>query len=125
MNLAEKISNAELEIMKILWREGVSVSSADLRRELIETRDWEKSTVLTMLRRLTDKGVVKAEQRDVRYYLPNVTEAEYNAAQTQGVVDRLYGGSAKSLVAALVSTGKINEADIDELKNFFRMEGKS
>ena len=100
MNLAEKISNAELEVMRILWREGKPVPFSDIRTELQNTTDWEKSTINTLIRRLADKGVIAAQKQNV-----------------------LYGGSAKKFVAALCNRGQLSEDDIDELKAFFKMGG--
>lgn len=121
MSLAKKISNAELEVMKILWKKGEPVSSAEIRQELQEM-NWEKSTVLTLLRRLADKEVVKTEKLEALYYTPNISEAEYVEYQTEDMIDKLYGGSAKSLVAALYDDKKLSEADIIELRNYFMGE---
>jgi BlaI family penicillinase repressor len=122
MNLAERISNAELEVMKILWREGAPVSFTDIRVELQRTTAWEKSTINTLIRRLTDKNVISVEKREMAYYTPNLTEAEYARSEEQSMLDKLYGGSAKRFVAALVDSGKLSESDIDELKDYFKME---
>jgi BlaI family penicillinase repressor len=122
-DLAARIANSELEIMKILWREGVAVSFTDLRLELQRTTEWDKSTINTLIRRLTDKGVITAEKRNIAYYTPNITRADYVRFEQQSLLDRLYEGSAKQLAAALVSGGKLSEADIDELKAYFKVEG--
>lgn len=118
MSLAKKISNAELDVMKILWKKGEPVSSTEIRRELQE-KNWEKSTVLTLLRRLADKEVISAKKLEALYYTPNISEAEFVEFQTKDMIDRLYGGSAKSLVAALCNDSKLSETDIDELREYF------
>ncbi len=123
MNLSKTITDAELEIMKILWREGVPISSTEIRLELKETKNWEKSTVLTLLRRLADKGIITVVKGDPSSYTPNIKEEDYIAEQTQDMLDRLYGGSVKNLVAALCDS-KLTEQDIIELKNYFMEEGK-
>jgi len=123
MNLAEKISNAELEVMRILWREGKPVPFSDIRTELQNTTDWEKSTINTLIRRLADKGVIAAQKQNVIYYTPNITESEYVQAEEKIMLDKLYGGSAKKFVAALCNRGQLSEDDIDELKAFFKMGG--
>lgn len=123
MNLADKISNAELEVMKILWREQSSVPFSDIRTELQETKGWEKSTVNTLIRRLVEKGVISAEKHGVMQYTPNISEAEYKMAEERNLINKLYNGSAKKLVAALCHRGELTEADIDELKTYFRMGG--
>ncbi|WP_040952749.1 BlaI/MecI/CopY family transcriptional regulator [Gorillibacterium massiliense] len=124
MELAEKISNAELEVMKILWRSDAPVSSVSIRSELQAEKGWEKSTILTLIRRLQDKEVINAEKRDVLYYSPNITEADFTAFQMQEMADKLYKGSVKNLVAALCHGGKLSEDDVDELKAFFKVEGQ-
>ena len=124
MGLAERISEAELEVMKILWREARPVPFGDIRAELHGKMGCEKSTIATLLRRLQDKGAVSAKEQRVRYYMPNITSEEYIQTEEQGMIDKLYGGSAKSLVAALCSRGKITEMDIDELKAYFQMGGE-
>lgn len=121
MNPSKTITDAEFEIMKILWRTGIPVSSADIRRELQEQKSWEKSTVLTLLRRLKDKKVISVQKGDPSYYLPLISEADYKAQQTQDMVDRLYGGSIKGLIATLCDS-KLTAKDIEELRNFFTGE---
>lgn len=123
MRLADKISNAELEVMRILWREGKPVPFSDIRIELQNTTDWEKSTINTLIRRLADKGVITSQKQNVIYYTPNISEAEYIQAEEKNMLDKLYGGSAKKFVAALCNRGQLNEDDIDELKAFFKMGG--
>lgn len=121
--LADKIANAELEVMRILWKKQEPVSSLQIRKELDQTKGWGKSTVLTLLRRLTDKEVITAHKREVLYYNANITEEEYTTFHMEEMVDKLYQGSAKSLVAALVEHGKLSDEDINELSQYFKMEG--
>lgn len=123
MSLAEKISDAELEVMRILWREKQPVSFTDIRIKLQDTKRWEKSTINTLIRRLAEKGVISSQKQDMLYYTPNISEAEYIQAEEQSMIDKLYDGNAKNFVAALCRRGKLSEADIDELKRYFEMGG--
>lgn len=125
MSLAEKISNAELEVMKILWRENKPVSFSEIRIELQDTMNWEKSTINTLIRRLVDKGVITAHKKNVLHYTPNISYSDYSQTEEQGLIDKLYDGSAKNFVAALCKRGKLSEADIDELKDYFKMGGSN
>lgn len=125
MDLAGKISNAELEVMKILWRENKPVSFSDIRVELQSKMNWEKSTINTLIRRLVDKGIVKAHKQEVLYYTPNISYSDYAQAEEQNLIDKLYNGSAKKFVVSLCQSGKLSESDIDELKELFMMgDGK-
>jgi BlaI family penicillinase repressor len=121
MNLSEKIADAELEIMKILWREDRPVTFRDLRDELSVTKKWEKSTVNTLVHRLAEKGVISTEPRRGAPYSPNVTELDYKQAQEQEMLDKLYDGSVKNFVAALCKGGRLSATDIDELREYFAM----
>lgn len=123
MNLAEKITTAELEVMRILWREGKPLSFTELRLELQEAKTWDKSTINTLIRRLVDKAVISAQKQGAIQYMPNISEREYRQFEEQRMLDRLYDGSAKNLVAAFCRSGKLSEADIDELKAYFKMDG--
>ncbi len=57
------------------------------------------------------------------YYQPLVSEAEYNEYTTQRLIDRLYSGSAKNLVASLLGSKKLADADIEELRALFKVGG--
>jgi len=117
-----KIADSELEVMRILWREGRPLSFAEIRTELERTTDWKKSTIQTLVVRLRDKGIINAENNYVTLYTPNISEMEYINAEGQNFIDKVFGGSAKNLVAALCKNGQIGEDDVDELKAFFRMQ---
>lgn len=119
--LASRITDAEAEVMRILWEAGRELPISDIRKTLEKTSKWETSTIKTLLRRLCEKGVVLAAKKEVFYYRPLVTEAEYNEYATQSLIDRLYSGSAKELVASLLGSKKLNDSDIDELRALFKV----
>ena len=119
-----KISDAELEVMRILWRENRALSLSDIRTELSDKMGWETSTIATFLRRLQKKGAISVQEKEVHYYVPNITKEEYAALKKRSLIDKLYDGSTKNFVAALCRAGELTEADIDELKMHFRMEGE-
>ena len=116
-----KISDAELEVMRILWREKQAVTFSDIRTELSDKMSWEKSTIATLLRRLQKKGAISIQEKEVHYYMPNITKEEYIMFRKKSLIDKFFFCSAKSFVAALCQNGELTEADIDELKKYFRM----
>ncbi len=117
-----KISDSELEVMRLLWREERPLSFAEIRTELESKTKWTKSTIQTLVVRLRDKGAVSTQTNYVTLYSPAVTEQEYVLAEGQLFLDKLFKGNAKKLVASLCENGQLNESDIDELKQFFKME---
>ena len=121
-DLAPKISDSELEVMRVLWQAGDALSVTEIRETLQRSRGWEATTVKTLISRLVTKGVLKQEKRGVFYYSPLISEAEYNDWATHDLISRVYHGSARDLVAALVRSDGLTQSDIDELSDLFKLE---
>lgn len=121
-DLAPKISDSELEVVRVLWRAGDALPVTEIRESLQKSRGWEATTVKTLISRLVAKGVLRQEKRQVYYYSPLITEAEYNDWATHDLISRVYHGSARDLVAALVRSDGLSKADIDELRDLFKLE---
>ena len=113
---AEKISSSELEVMEALWQSAEPVPISQVRTRLEGAHSWDGSTVKTLLRRLCEKGAVEAEKRDVYYYRPLLSRQEYQAWSTQNLLDRVYRGSARDLVACLVRGSQLSREDLEELR---------
>lgn len=122
--LVSKITDSELEVMRVLWEAGYELPIAEIRKTLEQTSKWETSTIKTLLRRLCEKGVVLATKKEVFYYKPLVSEKEYNEYATQSLIDRLYSGSAKNLVASLLGNKKLDNSDVEELRSLFKVGNK-
>lgn len=120
--LAGKISDSELEIMKLLWQAEDALPVTVIRESLQLQKGWEPATIKTLIARLVSKGAVKQEKRNVYYYSPLIGEEEYSAWATGTLIRRLYHGSAKDLVAALVRSDGLTKEDIEELGRMFRVE---
>ena len=121
-NLSEKISESELEVMRVLWEAGDALPITEIRQLLQERKGWEATTIKTLVQRLVAKGVLEQEKRKVFYYRPRVSEEEYNDWAVSGLVHRLFRGSAKALVATLVKSDGLSDADIAELRELFKVE---
>lgn len=123
MDKENKISEAELEVMKVLWEAGQPVATGSICKLLQERMGWDRSTVRTLIKRLQEKKAILQEKQDVYCYLPAVSEAEYLEAQTKSFIKRLYGGSVKNLVASLVQNMDLSLEDIEEIKEFIKTGG--
>ena len=121
-DLACKITGSELEIMKLLWRAEDALPVTEIREKLQKSKGWEPATIKTLVGRLVSKGVVCQEKRNVFYYSPLITEKEYSAWATEDLITRLYNGSARDLVAALVNSDGLTQEDLDELRQMFKVE---
>ena len=120
----EKITDSELEVMHVLWEAADALPIADIRRTMNERRGWEATTTKTLVQRLCQKGAVAQEKRQVFYYRALVSEKEYNDWATGDLIRRLYRGSAKDLVAALVNSDELTTEDIEELRAMLREGSK-
>jgi BlaI family penicillinase repressor len=123
MNKANKISEAELAVMKILWDADQPVSTNTIYKHLQDQMGWDRSTVRTLIKRLHEKEAITQKKLDVYCYLPAISEAEYLNVQTKSFIERLYGGSVKNLVASLVQNSDLSPEDIEELKEFLKSGG--
>ena len=121
---AEKITDSELEVMHVLWEADDALPISDIRKTLQARRGWESTTIKTLVQRLLGKGAVAQEKRQVFYYRALISEREYNDWATGDLIRRLYKGSARDLVAALVSSEELTAEDVDELRAMFREGGK-
>lgn len=119
-----RISQAEFEVMKILWQADGPVSTGDICQKLFKELGWDRSTVRTLLKRLTEKGAVTTQKLKVLHYLPAISEKEYCDEQTISFVERLYGGNATRLVSSLVENYSLTESDIEELREILKLEGE-
>ena len=97
------LSELQLELMRVLWRDR-EASVADVAAALEPDRPLAHTTVATLLARLAKRGIVEA-RRDGRQllYRPLVSEPQVRRTMVTGLVQSLFGGDSKALLAHLVS----------------------
>lgn len=122
--MVQQVSNSELELMKIIWANGGRALYVQILDGLSKAGfTWQKNTIITLLSRLVEKGLLKTNKIGRRNeYTAVVSEADYQAEQTQALLNKLYEGSAKGLVAALIQREMLSTEDYEELKKFWERE---
>lgn len=117
-----QISESELVLMKIIWRNGGSALYSVIMDELSnEQNEWKKNTVLTLLSRLIDKGYLKSNKIGRRNeYTILVTEQEYQSLQTTVFLKKVYEGNVKGLVNTLLQDSMISSDDLKEIERFWK-----
>lgn len=111
-----QISEAESAVMEVLWERSPR-SSEDVVAALSGSRDWQEPTIKTLLNRLLKKGAIRAEKDGRRYlYAPVLAREAWVAQQSEGLVDRLFGGRVAPLVAHFSEQRKLGAKDIAELR---------
>lgn len=113
------IGDAELEIMKVVWKAKKPITSLDIGKE-VEDKGWKKTTIATFLTRLAEKGALSADkQGKLYYYSPLITEREYRKIQTKNLIKTLYNGSVRDFAVSFFEEQKLSDDDIRELRAIF------
>ena len=102
--------------MAVLW-EGSPRSAEEVIAALVHQRDWQETTIKTLLNRLLKKGAIRAQKDGRRFlYSPCLSRADWTARESSSMIDRLFGGKIAPLVAHFGQQGKLSKSDIAELK---------
>lgn len=110
------ISDAEAVVMDVLWERSPQTAE-DVVAALAGRSDWAEPTVKTLLNRLLNKGAIQATKEGRRYlYLPLLTRQAWVQQQSEGLLERLFGGRVAPLVAHFFERGKLSAQDIADLK---------
>ena len=122
--MAEKCTEAEWKIMEVLW-DHAPRTVGEITKTLEPTTGWTRHTVITLLKRMQDKGTVAVDETgDVKKYAPLMTQEEASAQQTKKLLNRVFSGKASLLINHLVDSGEITLKEMDELMDMMRREGK-
>ncbi len=117
--MIQQISDAELEIMKIVWGnpEDVTLFSYIMDGLAARGKPCQKNTLIVLLSRLMAKGYLSARKIGRRNeYTALVSETAYQTAQTKSFLDKIYEGSVKGLVSNLISGDLLTDEEHEELR---------
>ena len=110
------ISDAEAQVMQVLWDRHPR-SADEVAAALAPATGWAEPTVKTLLNRLLNKGAVDAARDGRRYlYSPVLAREAWVAQQSEGLLERLFGGRVAPLVAHFSERGRLSDADVAELR---------
>ena len=107
-----KIFDSELRLCEILW-EHQPVKSSELVRLCAEKLGWKKSTTYTVIKRLTERGVVRTEDAVVTAL---VSRGEVQRAESRAFVERNFRGSLPGFLSAFVGGRGLSTEEADELR---------
>lgn len=118
------LTQAEWTVMEQLWERSPQ-TGRELTDALAESVGWSRSTTLTLLKRLEDKGAVgSAESDGKKAFVPRLSREDAAAHETEDFLSRVYHGSLKLMVSALTEKKALSQSDIDELYEMLReLEG--
>ncbi len=111
------LTEAELRLMKILWRRGES-GVAELVAALPEDESIAYNSVLTTIRILEKKGYVTHRQVGRAYlYRPSVAEQEAGQSAVQHLLARFFGNSREQLVVSLLGDASLTREEVERLRS--------
>ena len=115
MGVAPNISEAEYQVLKIIWEQS-PVSTNEVVEKLQETTAWKPKTIQTLLARLVKKEAVSYKKCGrVFVYTPLVQEAELLEQESESFLQRYYDGTLNSMVVNFLEQDKLSQDDINEL----------
>lgn len=110
------ISDAELEIMKLLWNKH-PITSDTIIVKLSEKMDWSAGTIRTFINRLLKKEAIGYNRNGRTYfYYPIITREDYMRAENKNFLTRMYDGAVDKLFYRFLEEEDLTEGDIVKLE---------
>ena len=117
------ISEAEYQVMKIIWSAGAPISTNDVIEKLEQTTEWKPKTIGTLLSRLVKKEALKYEKDGrVFVYTPLIQESEILEIENDSFLNRFYDGAVDSMIVNLLERDKLSENDMNRLKQILEQK---
>lgn len=109
-----KMFDSELKVMGVLWREGDTTAKrvSDILKEEV---GWNMNTTYTLIKRCIKKGAIQRTEPNFMCHAL-ISLEEVQAAQTDELIDKIYGGSVDKLFAALLGRKKLSAKQLEDLR---------
>ena len=118
------ISDAEWEVMNVLWESSPRTAS-EVADQLCERMNWHPKTVKTLLARLVKKGALRFKAEGNRYiYRPALSREKFVRAETRTFLDRVFGGQATPMLVHFAENGDLTPEDLESLKEILERSRK-
>lgn len=119
-----QISEAEYEVMKIVWKHAPT-NTNEITEKLLQSTSWSPKTIQTLIKRLVTKGVLTYEKQSrVFVYTPLVKESEYICQESNSFLNRYYDGDITAMLSAYIENDKLTEPEIEMLRSLLSKRGK-
>ena len=117
------ITDAELEIMQVLWK-NEKCDLNTIMQELNNKEDKNRNTIKTLLRRLMLKGSVKSKKVGLKdtIYIPMVSKNEFLETQNESFLKKLYNGKTNNLLLNFVENQKVSKQELQKLIDILESE---
>lgn len=117
-----KLFDSEFKLMEMVWADP-GCTAKDLSLRAGETIGWNKNTTYTVLKKLVEKGALERQEPGFRC-VPRISRDRVAKEETEGLVQKLFGGSRKAFFAALLEEEPLSPQELAELREMIdRHEG--
>lgn len=119
-----QISEAEFEVMKIVWK-SAPINTNEITECLLKTTSWSAKTIQTLIKRLVTKGALTYEKQGrVFVYTPLVKEDEYINQESNSFLKRFYDGDIRAMLSAYLENNQLSETEIRHLRSILSKNSK-
>ena len=113
--MAIQITEAEWKIIECLW-DHAPQTMGEITATLEPATGWTRQTVITLLKRMTEKGAVSMDDSGrAKKYTPLITREEASAEETHKLLNHVFKGKASLLVNQLVDSGDLSAEDLQQI----------
>ena len=124
MKKIPQISEAEFEVMKVVWKYA-PISTNEITDKLLQSTTWSPKTIQTLIKRLVTKGVLSYEKQSrVFVYTPLIKESDYIGQESNSFLARFYNGDITAMLTAYLENDKVSETDIEHLRSLLSKKRK-
>lgn len=120
MKSAHRISEAEWEVMKIVWKKS-SISAQQIIDALSASTNWSPTTIKTLINRLLRKGALRFEKNGKSYlYSPAWTENQCRTREAESFLDRVFDGALSPMLTHFVRSQRLSKKELRELEHILK-----
>lgn len=117
MKKLPQISEAEYEVMKIVWKYA-PINTNEITEKLTRTTSWSPKTIQTLIKRLTTKGALSYEKHGrIFVYSPLVKENEYICQESSSFLNRYYNGDITAMLSSYIENDRLSDNEIATLRS--------
>jgi BlaI family penicillinase repressor len=117
MSALPQISEAEFEVMKVVWK-FAPINTNEITERLLKTTTWSAKTIQTLIKRLVTKGALAYEKQGrIFVYTPLVKENEYINQQSNSFLNRFYDGDISAMLSTYLENNQLSETELQHLRS--------
>ena len=119
-----QISEAEFEVMRIIWN-NAPISTNEIVDKLVQTTSWSPKTIQTLIKRLvTKKAIADEKQSRMFVYTPLVEEREYIRQESNTFLKKYFNGNISAMLSAYLENDKLSDAERNDLRSLLEQKSQ-